>query len=236
MPSLIAGLASWRWLKLISTSSLLHSSCSLLTYLRNYIQEASITLSSNELPSDAYSPLSALCLCCCSHLSMTGVCEECIRIMCNTSININTIARLTEYFTLTTTSEYIHYKLAKSRIIGLDAQNNYLRLIVNKTSKENLKPRKGDKNILKFLQCNMQKSQHAQVDLNRRISIMNKKQESFICCLQEPCSAKSKLISQPNSVQRFGKKVCPGHAFTLILKPMHGFSKLSLLKTLRQYR
>ena len=60
-----------------------------------------------------------------------------------------------------------------------------------------------------FLQCNMQKSHHAQIDLNRRISEMNKKQERFICCIQEPCSSKSKLISQPNSVQRFGKTECP---------------------------
>ena len=55
----------------------------------------------------------------------------------------------------------------------------------------------------------MQKSQYAQIDLNRRISDMNKAKDKFICCLQEPCSTKSKLIAQPNSVQRFGKTVCP---------------------------
>ena len=44
--------------------------------------------------------------------------------------------------------------------------NNYeaglrrLKLIVNKVSKENLKPRKGDEHKLQFIQCNMQKSQH----------------------------------------------------------------------------
>ena len=128
---------------------------------------------------------------------------------CNTSTNINTVSCLSDYLIPATPGKCGHNKLAKISSIGFEAQNNYLRLIVNKTSKENLKPRKGDKSNLKFLQCNMQKSQHAQVDLNRRISEMNKKQESFICCLQEPCSTKSKLISQPNSVQRFGKKVCP---------------------------
>lgn len=85
----------------------------------------------------------------------------------------------------------------------------YLRLIVNKTSKENLKPRKGLKSRTKFLQCNMQKSHHAQIDLNRRISNMNKAIERFICCIQEPCSANSKLIHQPNSIQRYGKTTCP---------------------------
>lgn len=39
---------------------------------------------------------------------------------------------------------------------------------------------------------------------------MNRDNESFICCIQEPCSLNSKLICQPNSVQRFGKRVCPG--------------------------
>ena len=95
------------------------------------------------------------------------------------------------------------------KCISWDATLSYLRLIVVKTSKENLKPRKGELNQVKFLQCNMQKSQHAQIDLNRRISEMNKDRQSFICCLQEPCSIKSKLISQPNSVQRFGKSICP---------------------------
>ena len=89
-----------------------------------------------------------------------------------------------------------------------EALLQYLRLIVNKTSKENLKPRKIT-NKIKFLQCNMQKSQHAQIDLNRRISNMNKEKEHFICCIQEPCSVRSKLISQPNTVQRFGKSVNP---------------------------
>ena len=38
---------------------------------------------------------------------------------------------------------------------------------------------------------------------------MNKANERFICCIQEPCSARSKLIHQPNSIQRFGKAICP---------------------------
>ena len=93
--------------------------------------------------------------------------------------------------------------------------NNYevvlqhLRQIVNKVSRENLKPRKGDEHKLQFIQCNMQKSQHAQIDLNRRISQMNKAQERFIRCIQEPCLVKSQLIGQPNSVQRYGKAICP---------------------------
>ena len=95
------------------------------------------------------------------------------------------------------------------RIEGRSALLIYLRLLVNKTSKENLKPRKWSIPKVKFLQCNIQKSQHAQIDLNRRISKMNKNQERFICCIQEPCSTKSKLISQPNTVQRFGKTICP---------------------------
>ena len=100
------------------------------------------------------------------------------------------------------------WKLSE-QISGWVALNLYLRQIVNKTSKENLKPRKKNTNKVKFLQCNMQKSHHAQVDLNRRISTMNKRKEQFICCIQEPCSARSKLINQPNTVQRFGKSVCP---------------------------
>ena len=100
-------------------------------------------------------------------------------------------------------------KAAIMKCISWDATISYLRLIVIKMSKENLKPRKGELNQVKFLQCNMQKSQHAQIDLNRRISEMNKDRERFFCCLQEPCSVKSKLISQPNSVQRFGKSICP---------------------------
>ena len=100
--------------------------------------------------------------------------------------------------------------MVKQRIsIGYEALISYLDLLINKTSKENLKPRKGVTNNVKFLQCNMQKSQHAQIDLNRRISKMNKEKEHFICCIQEPCSVRSKLISQPNTVQRFGKLVCP---------------------------
>ena len=55
----------------------------------------------------------------------------------------------------------------------------------------------------------MQKSHHAQIDLNRRISAMNKANKRFICCIQEPCSARSKLTHQPNSIQRFGKAICP---------------------------
>ena len=90
-----------------------------------------------------------------------------------------------------------------------EALLRYLRLIVNKTSKENLKPRKKITTNVKFLQCNMQKSQHAQIDLNRRISNMNKGKDHFICCIQEPSSTRSKLISQPNTVQRFGKSICP---------------------------
>ena len=81
--------------------------------------------------------------------------------------------------------------------------------ITNKTSYENLKPRKGEPQVVKILQCNMQKSQHVQIDLNRRISGLNRDQERFICCIQEPCSTKSKLIRQPNTVQRFGTTVCP---------------------------
>ena len=55
----------------------------------------------------------------------------------------------------------------------------------------------------------MQKSQHPQIYLNRRIGDINRSQDRFICCIQEPCSFQSKLTSQPNSVQRFGKAVCP---------------------------
>ena len=93
--------------------------------------------------------------------------------------------------------------------IKTEALLSYLRKIVDKTSKENLKPRKPGQDEIKFLQCNMQKSHHAQIDLNRRITLMNKGQDRFIVCIQEPCSTKSELISQPNSVQRFGKMVCP---------------------------
>ena len=56
-----------------------------------------------------------------------------------------------------------------------------LRQVVDKVNKENLKPRKNNGTKLRFIQCNMQKSHHAQIDLNRRLSIMNKKQEPFIC-------------------------------------------------------
>ena len=100
-------------------------------------------------------------------------------------------------------------RTSKHSAINSEALLRYLRRMVNKTSKENLKPRKPELDEIKFLQCNMQKLQHAQIDLNRRLSIMNKDQERFIGCIQEPCSVKSKLTSQPNSVQRFGKSTCP---------------------------
>ena len=50
---------------------------------------------------------------------------------------------------------------ARSAAIGWAATIILLLRITNKINKENLKPRKGEHQVMKVLQCNMQKSQHA---------------------------------------------------------------------------
>ena len=72
-----------------------------------------------------------------------------------------------------------------------------------KTRKENLKPRKTDKPKIQFIQGNLQKSQTGQIELNKRISQLNKEGKNFVCLVQEPYSSRSRVINQPNSVQKF---------------------------------
>lgn len=96
---------------------------------------------------------------------------------------------------------YLNYSWFKTlKFYNYEAGLRHLKVIVNKVSKENLKPRKEDEHKLEFIQSNLQQSQHVQIDLNRRINQMNKAQEHFICCIHEPCLVKSRLIGR-NSVK-----------------------------------
>ena len=76
----------------------------------------------------------------------------------------------------------------------------------HKTKKENLKPRKPSSPRVQFLQGNLQKSQTGQIEINKRISQLNKKGEKFVCLIQEPYTSPSIVILQPNSVQKFAAK------------------------------
>ena len=71
---------------------------------------------------------------------------------------------------------------------------------INKTKKENLKHRKTYSPKVQFIQGNLQ------IELNKQISQMNKKEENFVCLVQEPYTSHSKIINQPNSVQKFAAK------------------------------
>ena len=73
----------------------------------------------------------------------------------------------------------------------------------HKTKKENLKPRKTNSSRVQFIQGNLQKSQTGQIELNKRIGHLNKEEETFVCLIQEPYTSHSKIINQPNSVQKF---------------------------------
>ena len=132
--------------------------------------------------------------------------------------NTNIVIIKTDWYRVSSNSDNSTYRDPRVRNIHAQGQEGtvsnlaflfLLRARVCKVAKENLKPRKKGRPSVKFLQCNMQKSQHAQIDLNRRIRHMNNAQERFICCIQEPCSTNNKLVCQPNSVQRFGQRVCP---------------------------
>ena len=76
----------------------------------------------------------------------------------------------------------------------------------HKTKKENLKPRKTSSPRVQFIQGNLQKSQTRQIELNKRISCLNKKEEKFVCLIQETYTSLSRIINQPNSVQKFAAK------------------------------
>ena len=76
----------------------------------------------------------------------------------------------------------------------------------HKTKKENLKPRKTNRPRVQFIQGNLQKSQTGQIELNKRISHLNKAEENFVCLIQEPYTSHSRIINQPNSVQKFAAK------------------------------
>ena len=77
----------------------------------------------------------------------------------------------------------------------------YLCQKISKLRKENIKPRKGSE--VKFVQVNIQKSKAGQTHLNGIIGDLNKQGKQFFCLVQEPCSSRSKLIRQPNTVQRY---------------------------------
>ena len=78
--------------------------------------------------------------------------------------------------------------------------------ITHKTKKENLKPRKTSSPRVQLIQGNLQKSRTGQIELNKRISSLNKKGEKFVCLIQEPYTSLSRIINQPNSVQKFAAK------------------------------
>ena len=76
----------------------------------------------------------------------------------------------------------------------------------HKVRKENLKPRKPVTDKIEFIQCNLQKSQTGQIEINHKIKRLNKENARFICLVQEPFSSRSKIIHQPNTVQKFSNK------------------------------
>ena len=100
-----------------------------------------------------------------------------------------------------TNSIYANYT-SKFSIYSFRHSSQLASHVVDKTKKENLKPRKELKS-LKFLQVNLQKSKSGQHYINGMISKYNKAGENFICLVQEPISSRSRLVRQPNSVQRF---------------------------------
>ena len=53
---------------------------------------------------------------------------------------------------------------------------------------------------------NEKKSQTGQIELNKRTSHLNKEEENFVCLIQEPYTSHSRIINQPNSVQKFAPK------------------------------
>ena len=69
-----------------------------------------------------------------------------------------------------------------------------------------MKPRKNSSPRVQIIQGNLQKSQTGQIELNKRISSLNKKGEKFVCLIQEPYTSLSRIIHQPNSVQNFAAK------------------------------
>ena len=101
----------------------------------------------------------------------------------------------------------IRYSYNNKTVDKNSEANGHLKIgTTHKTRKENLKPRKIDRDRVQFIQGNLQKSQTGQIELNKRISKLNKEEENFVCLIQEPYSSRSRIIYQPNSVHKFATK------------------------------